>query len=296
MRRILFLSLAALMFLACERNSATVTDSLELDNQLTANPVVPGMAYTETVSSGLEHEIIISKDELRLGESNPGGIRLQFTTERENRYDLSNPLKVTPVFEEKDAGDLHYDVGSAISRRMPTDISYDGNSLSFTVNGKHQSYFLTEKQKALLDWTQGQLDKARELRSSLKNCGKPLCENSDSTQTVEIKSFREMTKNDVIRFFTERGYETEEIDNTRIAFSRSLSMEDELSGDLSVTGIFNMASGTFEPMGHAKVNGRVIAEWAKSEVNGKTVSKSISKREAQAGSGWNVLVNTKRKN
>lgn len=292
MRRILSLSLAALMLLvlACERNSATVTDSLELENQLATSPAVANMAAAETVSSGLEHEIIISKDELRLGTNSPGGIRLLFTTERENRYDLSYPLKVTPVFKEKDAGDLHYNIASAISRRMPTDISYDGNSLSFTVDGKSQSHFLTEKQKALLDWTQGQLTRARDLRSSLNNCGEQPCAGRDSTKTGE------MTKEEVIRFFRERGYETEEIDNTRIAFTRTLSGKDGLNGDLSVTSIFNTAKGTFELAGHVKSNGRVISAWAKSEVDGKTVSQSMSKRDAKAGSGWNVLVNTKRKN
>ena len=261
----LSLSLVALMLLACERNSATLTDSLEgTDAQLTANHVA-GSTVTESTSAEFEFQAIVADYDFDFDCSSSCELAIQFVTNSNNVFDLSVPVTVSPSFDAAQPGDMQYDVIESMTERIPTNLSYDGTSITYAVNGQNESEFLNSDEKQILDWVQNGLNQAE---TNFENCILFPCEasvnNDDAgmsmTATGEEKSFQTMNNQELKSWLEDKGYEVKHLEGKRFEITRNYGQESRISGSFSATHVFDAATGKIEQRSSAKDNGIKIAD------------------------------------
>ena len=291
------------MFVACERNNATVTDSLQVDANLKAD-FIPSESNIQSLSEEFEYEVVVLEDGIDFSGGNSNELVFEFTTSSENVFDLSYPVGVVPVYEQRETGDMQFDIITEVSQIMPTNISYNGSSLSYTVHGQNFSGFLNTEEKEILDQTQAALSEAKDALFDFDGCTTFPCENSanKSGQNLEMgeteqKSFQTMTNEEVIEFFEALNYEVEHISGKRFSITRRYTEDDGILAGFTATHVFDAATADIEPMGTVNKKGRTLARLNRLDgKNRNSVLQSIIERNADSGMAKGLLINSKRKN
>lgn len=245
----------------------------------------------------------IDYDELDFDGSHSEGLALQFNSTSSNVFDLGVSRSVVPIFSEQTTGDLEYDVIAAVSQRIPTNISYNGSSISYNINGQNGSKSLSAQEKNILDWVQNGLDDAQNDLLAYDGCTMFPCQNKAMAKSSEAvkentdeKPVQSMTTQEVMAFLEDKGYEVEYLKGKEFQITRHYTEEDGLAGGLSATHVFNAATGRIEPGGDTKHRGRQLAKtMAKEKANGNSVLQALFQRGENSGATRHTRISVQRK-
>ncbi len=295
--------LVALLFIGCERNNATLTGPEEAANPFAT--AFNSMSNPEPYSDEYEFEMTIDYDELDFDGSHTEGLAIIFNSTSSNVFDLGVSRSVFPIFNEQTTGDLEYDVIAAVSQRIPTNISYNGSSISYTINGQNGSKSLSAQEKSILDWVQNGLDDAQNDLLAYDGCTMFPCESQNkimakssapAKENTDEKPVQSMTTQEVIDFLEDKGYEIEHLQDKQFQITRHYTEEDGLDGGFSATHVFNAATGRIEPGGQTKQRGRQLARTMVQErSNGEAVLQALFQRDKDSGATRHTRISAQRK-
>lgn len=301
MRITILYLIVALLFIGCERNNATLTGPEETDDAFATDFI--SMSNPEPYSDEYEFEMTIDYDELDFDGSHTEGLAILFNTTSSNVFDLGVSRSVLPTFNEDTTGDLEYDVIAAVSQRIPTNISYNGSSIFYTINGQNDSKSLSAQEKSILDWVQDGLDDAQDDLMAYDGCTMFPCQNKAMAKSSvaamennDEKPVQSMTTQEVIDFLEDKGYEVEHLQGKQFQITRHYTEDEGLAGGFSATHMFNAATGRIEPGGHTTQRGRQFARtMVQEKSNGKAVLQALFQRDENSGATRHTRISAQRK-
>jgi hypothetical protein len=301
MRIAILYLLVALLFIGCERNNATLTGPEETDDAVAT--AFNSMSNPESYSDEYEFEMTIDYDELDFDGNHTEGLAILFNSTSSNVFDLGVSRSVSPIFNEQSTGDLEYDVIAAVSQRIPTNISYNGSSISYTINGQNGSESLSAQERSILDWVQDGLDDAQADLSAFDGCIMFPCQaktTAKSSKTAEGNTdeipVQSMSTQEVIDFLEDKGYEVEHLQGKQFQITRHYSEEDGLADGFSATHVFNAATGRIETGGNVQQRGRQIAKtMVQQRANGKAALQALFQRDENSGATRHTRISAQRK-
>jgi len=216
------------------------------------------MSDPEPYSDNFQFDFTLSYDELEFDGSSPDGLDFSFEAFSNNVFDLSVPMSITPSYSPVNPGDLEYDVIASVSQSIPTNISVNGSSISYS----GESGSLNSQELSIINWAQDGLDDAlTDLQNHSGGCAIFPCPNKavSSQQKSPKSSLLSMSKEEVIEHLESQGFNVEQVRGWEFQISRT--HKDILSQEatLSTTYIYNVKNGEISLNDKSRSNGLATA-------------------------------------